>query len=71
MKQTMEEDLKAILEIQFELMFSISSQISSLQKEIYDARLEMREIRKAQKSLHFDLRKADNLETEYGSLNSN
>lgn len=67
MEKTMEEDLKIIMELQFELMFSISSQISSLQKEIYEARREIMELRKAQKSLYSDLRQSENFDTEYGS----
>lgn len=67
----MNEDLTPLLQIQLELLLTMSQQINALQREIYEIREELADLKTGQQSLHWDLRLQEMIETDYGSISNN
>jgi len=49
----------------------MSQQINSLQRELYEIREELADLKTSQQSLHWDLRLQDAIETDFGSISNN
>ena len=67
----MNEDLTPLLQINLELLISMSQQLNSMQRELYEIREELADLKTSQQSLHWDLRLQDMIETDFGSISSN